>query len=222
MKTLKRLIALLVLFAGLSSCASLFVNKNVLMNIHNGMSQSEVSKLLGQPDYRRFNGDLEEWEYDKGIWGNAGNTVIVVGFADGRVVNMDSFSSVTPPAATASSSVEINNRPINERYPSDRNHRNFFLKKMDQNAFDTFYSKVKTKTFADDKLELIKLKAADYSFSCKQCIKMMSLFTFDDEKMKVLEPLASGINDKENYDNVISELDYISSKEKAKRLLGIE
>jgi len=223
MKTLKRLIGLLVLFAGLSSCASLFVNKNVLMNIHNGMSQSEVSKLLGQPDYRRFNGDLEEWEYEKGIWGNAGYTVIVVGFADGRVVNMNSFRDDTPSVVTTpapTSVVEVPNYSMTERH--SRRRSLFFLKKMDDNTFDAFYNKVKNKPFKDDKFELLGLKVKDYSFSCKQCIKLMNLFTFDDEKLNVVDLLASSIRDKENYDDVIDELDFISTKEKAKKILEIE
>ena len=93
---------------------------------------------------------------------------------------------------------------------------------MDDNTFDAFYNKVKNKPFKDDKFELLGLKVKDYSFSCKQCIKLMNLFTFDDEKLNVVDLLASSIRDKENYDDVIDELDFISTKEKAKKILKIE
>lgn len=222
MKTLKEIISLLLLSVCISGCASLFTNKELLMGIHKGMLQQEVRKDLGKPDYRRFNGDLEEWEYRKDIWGNAGNTIIVIGFIDGRVVRLDSFSDDIPavvatPAPT--SVVEVPNRPMEERH--SRRRSPFFLKKMDDNTFDVFYNKVKNKPFKDDKLELLKLKAEYNSFSCRQCIKLMNLFTFDDEKLNVIDLLASSIRDKENYDDVIDELDFISTKEKAKKILEI-
>ncbi|MCI1648569.1 MAG: DUF4476 domain-containing protein [Bacteroides sp.] len=218
MKALKEITSLLLLFVLISGCASLlYPKKDLLMGIHKGMSQQEVQQNLGKPDYRRFNGDLEEWEYRKGIWGNEGNTIIVIGFIDGRVVRMDSFSDDTPsvvatPAPT--SVVEIPNH--------SRRRSLFFLKKMDDDTFDAFYNKVKNKPFKDDKFELLGLKAKDYSFSCKQCIKLMNLFTFDDEKLNVVDLLASSIRDKENYDNVIDDLDFISTKEKAKKILEIK
>lgn len=49
----------------------------------------------------------------------------------------------------------------------------------------------------------------------------MSIYTFDDDKLKVLQILATRIADKENYDKIINSLDFLSSEDKAKEMLGI-
>ena len=49
----------------------------------------------------------------------------------------------------------------------------------------------------------------------------MSIYTFDDDKLKVLQILATRIADKENYDEIINSLDFLSSEDKAKEMLGI-
>ena len=53
MKRVKETLAVLFLNLVLGSCGSLMDN-NILLSIHKGMTQEEVTKLLGRPDYRRF------------------------------------------------------------------------------------------------------------------------------------------------------------------------
>ena len=67
MKT-KRNIASLIAAGALflASCSSMFYPKaNALDAIKQGMTQEEVTKLLGRPDFRRIDYGLEEWEYRK-------------------------------------------------------------------------------------------------------------------------------------------------------------
>ena len=52
MKRVKETLAVLFLSLVLGSCGSLMDN-NILLSIHKGMTQEEVTKLLGRPDYRR-------------------------------------------------------------------------------------------------------------------------------------------------------------------------
>ena len=219
MKLIRQVFGLLVCVIGLSSCASLLTNKNVLMNVQKGMSQKEVSSILGKPDYRRFDNELEEWEYSKPIMGNAGYTTIIVGFVNDRVVNMDSFQGETPVAphvaVVAPNRVDVN-PPI---YPS---HPQGNRRYMDDRDFQDLYNKVKSKPFKDDQLELLSIGASNNRFSCKQCVRMMSIYTFDDEKLQVLGILASKIVDRQNYEEIINALDFISSHEKAKNMLGIK
>lgn len=49
----------------------------------------------------------------------------------------------------------------------------------------------------------------------------MSLYTFDNDKLKMLQVLKDHIADTTNYDNIVNSLDFISSKNKAKEILGI-
>lgn len=47
----------------------------------------------------------------------------------------------------------------------------------------------------------------------------MSLYTFDNDKLKMLQVLKDHIADTTNYDNIVNSLDFISSKNKAKEIL---
>lgn len=67
------------------------------------MSRQNVEKILGKPDYRRFDGGGEEWEYHRISSVLYGNSIkIIVYFADGRVTGMDTFNGdeiLLPPAS---------------------------------------------------------------------------------------------------------------------------
>ena len=93
MKRVKETLAVLFLSLVLGSCGSLMDN-NILLSIHKGMTQEEVTKLLGRPDYRRFDEQGEQWEYRKG--GGIGHygTTILIDFKNNLVSNLDSFESV--------------------------------------------------------------------------------------------------------------------------------
>lgn len=100
MKRVKETLAVLFLSLVLGSCGSLMDN-NILLSIHKGMTQEEVTKLLGRPDYRRFDEQGEQWEYRKG--GGIGHygTTILIDFKNNLVSNLDSFESVPTPPAVA-------------------------------------------------------------------------------------------------------------------------
>ena len=72
---------------GFTSCSSLFYDAkaDVLNSIQKGMSRQEVTKILGTPEYRRFDRDIEEWE-DSRVLSSKSNitrTQIVVTFEGG-------------------------------------------------------------------------------------------------------------------------------------------
>ncbi len=217
MKIMKQTLALLALIIGISGCASILgINKEVMMSVQKGMSRKEVSSILGKPDYRRFDHDVEEWEFIKNIADNAGWTTIIVSFIDGRVISMDSFrTDAPPPPVTVYPSVEVNgNIPSLPHVTVGRG--------MNERDFQSLYNKVKSKPFKDDQLELLENGIGNRKLSCKQCVRMMSIYTFDDDKLKVLKILAPNIADRENYDQIIDALDFISSEEKARTILGIK
>ena len=55
-------VAFAFLFGG---CGILFTGakKDLIGQIEKNMSQKEVLSLLGEPDYKRFAGEMEQWEY---------------------------------------------------------------------------------------------------------------------------------------------------------------
>lgn len=57
--------------------------------------------------------------------------------------------------------------------------------------------KSKNKAFKDDQMELLSVGVVNNYFTCKQTARLMSIFTWDDEKMKVLRMVSNRIVDRE-------------------------
>ena len=56
------IILFFALWVILGSCFTSYVSTKQVMGIHQGMPQQSVEKVLGRPDYRRFNGDIiKKW-----------------------------------------------------------------------------------------------------------------------------------------------------------------
>ncbi len=83
-----------------AGCVSYYVSNKQMMDIRKGMTVEEVGRILGEPDYRRFEGDLEEWEYrrDKGTPFTPAPVTIIVQFIGNEVISMDTYSGGDRPA----------------------------------------------------------------------------------------------------------------------------
>lgn len=91
---MKNIHIILILALGLvvSSCFTSYVSNSKVMGVTRGMLHQDVESILGKPDYRRFDGALEEWEYHKiSSVVYATPMTIIVSFIDGRVTGMDTF-----------------------------------------------------------------------------------------------------------------------------------
>lgn len=205
----------------LSACSSMFYPKgNVLEKIETGMSPKEISALLGKPEYRRLNYELEEWEYRKFLNPLDGEaTVIIVRFEDNHLVYMDSFKSSerqipvnsTPATPPASTPIVV---PVRPEHPAA-------CRPTSEQQFNKFYNKVKERPFKDDKMKLLRAGVENKYFTCRQCARMMSLYAFDDDRLEVLRLFAPRIVDKENYDVVERALDSLIERDKVASILGI-
>ncbi len=219
MRKLKQILTLLMLTVMINGCAILYPNTDILMKVHKGMTKNEVSSLLGKPNYRRFDTINEEWEYQKGVAGNGGNTVIIITFANDVVINMDSFSDnnynnqINPIV-----NIPVTDRPIG-RPAYERPDP--YSRNMREAEFSALYNKIKSKPFKDDQLEILQLATSNNYFTCAQCVRLMSIYTFDDDKLEVAKRVIPRITDRENYDNVLSAVSFISSEETVRKLFGI-
>ncbi len=93
---------------------------------------------------------------------------------------------------------------------------------MNKHDFEFLYKIITHKSFKNDRLELLSVGVLDNYFSCKQCVKIMSLCSFDSEKLKVLDIMAKHIVDLEHADLILESFTFDSNREKAaKTLLGI-
>lgn len=217
MRRLKQTLLALVICALVSSCGGLTTTSTV-MQIQKGMSQEEVTHLLGKPDYRRFDQGSEQWEYHKTNMtiGASTNMTIIIDFINNQVTNMDSFDDTVPtaPIATETVIVESIGHPDFHNRPGRRS--------MNPKDFENLYNKVKQKPFKDDQMELLSIGLADRYFTCNQVARLMSIFTWDDEKMKVLNMVSQRIVDKENGELIVKKLDSLFKQDDVRKILGIK
>lgn len=208
---MKRINYLRILFASLllSGCGIINGN-NGLMKIQKGMSPREVSRLLGSPSYRRFSDGGEQWEYRS--YALNGHNTILIDFVDGAVVNLDSFFE---DAFTSSIPVVVRQIPDNGR--PQRAHRPALPegRAMNDADFQTLYHLVKKQSFKDEMLKQLSVGILHNRFSCRQCAQMMSLFTFDDDRLKVVDLMADRLIDREHTDEILGALSFQLGKKKA-------
>ncbi len=92
---------------------------------------------------------------------------------------------------------------------------------MSEKDFQFLYKIIKKKSFDDDRMEILGVGVLDNYFTCHQCVRLMSLYKFDDDKLKILRIMVGHIVDLENHRDILKRLDFDSNKEKALDILGI-
>lgn len=97
-------------------------------------------------------------------------------------------------------------------------HRKVIMGKQD---FQFLYDIIKGKSFDKDRLELLSVGVLDNYFSCRQCTKLLSIYSLDSDKLKALEIMANHIVDLDNAGLVIDIFTFESTKDKAAKLLRL-
>ena len=92
---------------------------------------------------------------------------------------------------------------------------------MNEKDFQFLYKIIKKKSFDDDRMEILSVGVLDNYFTCQQCVRLMSLYKFDYEKLKILRIMAGHIVDLENHHDILMRIDFESNKLKALDILGI-
>ena len=92
---------------------------------------------------------------------------------------------------------------------------------MSEKDFQFLYKIIKKKSFDDDRMEILGVGVLDNYFTCHQCVRLMSLYKFDDDNLKILRIMVGHIVDLENHHDILKRLDFDSNKEKALDILGI-
>jgi len=202
MRRLQQILFTLAISMMLGSCVTLGeTTSDKAFKIQRGMTKEEAGQILGKPDFRRFDGDLEQWEYQNG--GGIYRQYLIVEFKDDVVKSMDSYNEIS----RGSSVGNLNSHKVSLSVVGS----------VEDNEFDEVYNEVKNSVFKESTLER---SIRDKKFSCAQCLQFI-LYTFDDDKLKMLKVLKGHIADTINYDDIVNSLDFISSKDKAREILGI-
>ena len=92
MRKFKQLL-LLVISITLVGCHTTGSIKQKAWKVQQGMTTEEIGQLLGKPDFRRFDGSLEQWEYQSGGIATSCKFLIIE-FRNGKVTGMDSYNEI--------------------------------------------------------------------------------------------------------------------------------
>ena len=93
---------------------------------------------------------------------------------------------------------------------------------MNEKDFQFLYKTVKKKSFDKDRLEILRVGVLDNYFTCRQCARLMSLYKFDDDKLKILRIMAGHLVDKNNHNDILKQFDFDSNRRKALDILGFK
>jgi len=88
-------------------------------------------------------------------------------------------------------------------------------------SFEELVSAVERQTWDKDKICYIQDASRHRSYTVAQVGHLLKLFTWDKEKLQVLEILAPRIRDGYNAYRLVDSFDFISAKEQARRILGL-
>ena len=90
---------------------------------------------------------------------------------------------------------------------------------MSNRDFKKLRKSVKDADFDADKVIFIEAAAATSNFSDKQCLKLMDEFSFDHEKLRVLEIVAPKLVGKVNSVKILSTFEFTQPRKKAAQIL---
>ena len=90
---------------------------------------------------------------------------------------------------------------------------------MDRSDFKLLRSLLKEESFEKDRVKMVRVACVGNYFTASQCADMLSLFSFDSNRLEALEYIAPRVIDKHACDVVLKEFSFISNREKAEELL---
>lgn len=214
MKNLMKVVIMAIVLLTTTSCGVLDASlqrSRLAESLHTGMTKREVVDLLGNPEFKRSNNGIEQWEFHK-IHFSGAVTTILLDFQHDKVISFNSYAGATPSPAYPPIAI-CPPAPVEEipslAYPTD-----------DQKWFQELYQKVKDKPFKDERLKILREAASQSDFTCDEIVQLMKIFNFDDEKLEALVILEPTIIDRENTDRIVDSMTFISGEEKAKNILN--
>lgn len=165
-------------------------SNRVLMDINRGMTKEDVVNILGIPAYRSFNMTEEEWSYE--IAQSLSEYInIRILFRNDKVIQMTSGSM-----KKISKTIDTHS---------------------DDNKIEKLYNRIKEKHFDKERLEVLEFNIGRTYLNCKQAVHILSLFSFEENKINALKLIASKITDIENYEIILDV--FFFNEEEAKSIL---
>ena len=86
------------------------------------------------------------------------------------------------------------------------------LRAMRNDDFSMMYRIVKNASFDKNKIDIIRVACIGSNFSSKQCARLLSLLSFDDNEIEALEIIAPRMIENEYYNKILKQRKEISKK----------
>lgn len=181
--------------------------------ITRGMSKQEVTEILGKPRSTSFDENGERWVYTKSkmLGLITLRTIVefdrsdhVVKYNTEEIDNTDtSASTQTPPQAGQGYR--------GGGYGGYHGHGGC----LSDSQMYTLLQKIRKKSFAADKLDLIEVAAMGGRFTCAQCASLMDQLTFANDRLQVVKLVAPRLTDPRNSNAIMAKLSFDSDRKKA-------
>ena len=91
---------------------------------------------------------------------------------------------------------------------------------MRDKDFSTMHNIVKKASFNDNKIDIIRVAIIGSYFSSRQCAELLSLISFNNDKLKALEVMAPRLVDDKYFDKIMKQFQFKADKEKAMKILS--
>ena len=103
----------------------------------------------------------------------------------------------------------------------DRHHpmKPVMARAMSGSDFSMMFRIVKNASFDNEKIDIIRVACIGSNLSSNQCAKLLSLLSFDNNKLEALEVMAPRIVDNDYNDKILKQFSFSANREKAARIL---
>ena len=94
------------------------------------------------------------------------------------------------------------------------------LKPMPDADFSSLLSKMKSESFSDDQMRVLRTAAKNFNFNCGQITRILDSFSFSEDKLEALEITYPKVTDPQNNYTILDAFTYSMDKQKAESIMN--
>lgn len=215
----------------LNACAMLgwpTVRQKQILSVRAGMTEQNVLALCGEPQDRSIHKGQEEWYYY--VYSGIEAMSYYIVFEQGKVVSLShkSLEQSRREALGIDQRPPVVVQPIpypteSPRYPGHQTQPpiyggSVYTPQFEQ-SFEEFFRSVQRETFDSNKYQRMREAVRYRPFTCYHLVRLMKLFNFDSERIKVVEILAPAVIDKQNAHAIGEAFDFGNYRSRAIKIL---
>lgn len=181
--------------------------------ITRGMSKQEVTEILGKPRSTSFDENGERWVFIKSK--SLGLVTLRITVEFDRSDHVVKYSSDEIDNSDAIANIQTSSQTGQGYRGGGRGDYRGHGGTLTESQMNTLLQKIRKKSFAADKLDLVEVAALGGRFTCAQCATLMDLLTFTNDKLQVVKFVSPRLTDPRNSNVIMSKLTFDSDRKKA-------